>query len=506
MRAGDADRATVLLRGVLASMPTGRRRAEALLALGEIVYIEHPSECLELLREALDHTEGDPLLEAAVHSHVAALADNEPDAWEGSALAAVEILQRHDLRPDPDHLACALLERAYLWLSRAERIAQEDVDRALSLLSGEADTFVTRRARWLAISWAYRADRLDEALRLIRAEYRRRADLGEAGLLPEILQPMVPIEQLAGDWRSARAHAEEIKELVQQGEVVWLGSMQVAQSQVLGWEGDLEAARTIALEGLAATETAGDDWGSIIFRRNLGFIELSVQDPAAALRHLARAGELSDAIGVALPTMFRFAGDLVEAAVLSGELETAERALVARLERPAERVPLPWILEVAARGRGLLAAARGDMDDAITWFDRSLDVLDAAAPMPFERGRTLLARGQAQRRVGHRRAAAADLDAAQAIFQGLGAKIWERRAAGELRKIGGRVASTWDLTPSERSVAELAAAGRSNQEIADQLVLSVRTVESHLSAAYRKLGIRSRAQLGAHLARAETEG
>jgi DNA-binding CsgD family transcriptional regulator len=115
--------------------------------------------------------------------------------------------------------------------------------------------------------------------------------------------------------------------------------------------------------------------------------------------------------------------------------------------------------------------------------------------MPFERGRTLLARGQVQLRAGRRRLARSDLEAARTIFGDLGAKAWARRAEAELARIGGRTSSRWELTPSERSVADLAAAGRSNREIADQLVLSVRTVESHLASVYRKLGVRSRVQL-----------
>jgi DNA-binding CsgD family transcriptional regulator len=207
---------------------------------------------------------------------------------------------------------------------------------------------------------------------------------------------------------------------------------------------------------------------------------------------------------VELPTVFRYLGDLVEAAVLAGDLELAETTLETRLERLAERIPLPWIVEVAGRGRGLVAAARGRFDEALDGFGRSLAALDAS-DMPFERGRTLMARGQVQLRAGRRRAARADLEAAEQLFATLGARVWAARAQAELARIGGRRASRWDLTGSERSVADLAASGRSNREIADQLVLSVRTVESHLASAYRKLEVRSRVQLTAALLRATDE-
>jgi DNA-binding NarL/FixJ family response regulator len=104
-------------------------------------------------------------------------------------------------------------------------------------------------------------------------------------------------------------------------------------------------------------------------------------------------------------------------------------------------------------------------------------------------------------RAGRRRLARADLEQAESVFTELGAKVWARRATAELGRVGGRSPSRWELTSSERSVAGLAAAGRSNREIADVLVISVRTVESHLAATYRKLGVRSRVQLATALAR-----
>ena len=69
------------------------------------------------------------------------------------------------------------------------------------------------------------------------------------------------------------------------------------------------------------------------------------------------------------------------------------------------------------------------------------------------------------------------------------------RATEELARISGRRPSEGQLTPVEHRVARLAAAGRTNREIADVLFMSVRTVEGHLSRIYAKLGIRSRIDL-----------
>ncbi len=95
---------------------------------------------------------------------------------------------------------------------------------------------------------------------------------------------------------------------------------------------------------------------------------------------------------------------------------------------------------------------------------------------------------------------ARDLEEAIAAFVELGAEGWEQRARSELERVGGRRRGGRDeLTPSERRVVELAADGRSNKEIAAALYVTVNTVEVHLARGYRKLGVRSRAQLAKRL-------
>ena len=208
-------------------------------------------------------------------------------------------------------------------------------------------------------------------------------------------------------------------------------------------------------------------------------------------------------MAIVLPTQFRFLGDLIEAAVLAGELDLAERIVAERLEGPAKRIPLPWIKGMASRGRGLLAAAHGRLDEAIAHFDDAVVVFELEMPMSFERARTLLARGQVARRADRRRAAREDIEAALTVFDRLGARAWSDRAADALARIGGRRSAGVALTAAEQQVAALAVAGRSNNEIAAELVVSVRTVESQLSAVYRKLDIRSRAKLRDAMAAAD---
>ncbi|MGZ8514896.1 MAG: response regulator transcription factor, partial [Candidatus Limnocylindrales bacterium] len=117
--------------------------------------------------------------------------------------------------------------------------------------------------------------------------------------------------------------------------------------------------------------------------------------------------------------------------------------------------------------------------------------------------RALLALGAVRRRARQKRTARLALEAALAGFETLGAASWAAVARTELARIGGRERIE-GLSPSELSVAALVAEGRTNREIASTLFLGERTVASHLTHIYSKLGIRSRTELARHvLPRAE---
>jgi DNA-binding CsgD family transcriptional regulator len=121
-------------------------------------------------------------------------------------------------------------------------------------------------------------------------------------------------------------------------------------------------------------------------------------------------------------------------------------------------------------------------------------------PWPFELGKTLVALGAAQRRAHQKAQARATLERAREIFEQLGAALWAERARGELAQISGRPSRRDALTATEARVAETVAAGRSNAEAARELFMSPKTVEWNLSKIYKKLHVRSRAELAAKLA------
>jgi DNA-binding NarL/FixJ family response regulator len=124
--------------------------------------------------------------------------------------------------------------------------------------------------------------------------------------------------------------------------------------------------------------------------------------------------------------------------------------------------------------------------------------------MPFERARTLLLLGQLRRRQRRKDPASACLQQALDIFEQLNIPLWADRARAELARANVGPRQTAQLTPSEQRVAELAASGMKNRDVATALFISPKTVEANLARIYRKLGIKSRAELGRHMGRTST--
>ena len=129
--------------------------------------------------------------------------------------------------------------------------------------------------------------------------------------------------------------------------------------------------------------------------------------------------------------------DEIEALVSLGELERAEQ-LVEPIQQRGRELDRPWALAVAARSRGLIAAARGDLAAALALVDHALTQLDRT-DLPFERARTLLVLGQLRRRGKQRAQAREALAAAFALFEELA------RRCGRTRR--GRSWRAWVVGP-----------------------------------------------------------
>jgi DNA-binding CsgD family transcriptional regulator len=270
------------------------------------------------------------------------------------------------------------------------------------------------------------------------------------------------------------------------------------------WLGDEPRAREAAAEGRALSQASGHTLYEIGCLGALGSIELSAGRADEAATVLERAGELARTSGIVALGRVPLLPDLIEALTALGELDRAG-SLAAELERRAVALGAAWALALSERCHGLVADARGDREGAIEAFERALANHARQSRRP-EHARTALALGSALRRAGRKRAARETLGRSADTFETIGARVWGERARRELARIGGRPAPAGDsLSATEASITELVRLGRTNREIAAELHLSPKTVEWNLSKIYRKLGVRSRTELAATLARAGAE-
>jgi DNA-binding CsgD family transcriptional regulator len=217
-------------------------------------------------------------------------------------------------------------------------------------------------------------------------------------------------------------------------------------------------------------------------------------DAAVLLADLALArGDATDAVdalaGVADEPAIsdEIQADLAEASAAGGDLDAA-RARADRISDPTS--------PHALRARAAVLLASGDADAASTVLARIVD--EPAEPLRTQ-ARALLTLGRARRASGDRRGARIALEAAVSAFERSGHAHWLPTVHAEIARLPGRRGVGRRLSPAEEQVALLAASGLRNREIAQTLTLSVRTVESHLSNVYAKLGVRSRTELALFL-------
>jgi DNA-binding CsgD family transcriptional regulator len=196
------------------------------------------------------------------------------------------------------------------------------------------------------------------------------------------------------------------------------------------------------------------------------------------------------------PTVRWWTADHVELLLELGRIDEATE-LVVGWEADAAGVDREWAFGHAIRARGLIAAAQDDVGRAEKLLDEAIEQHDAVGD-PYGRSRALLALGVVRRRLRLKRPARDAIGEALEGFERLGAVTWAAKARAELGSIGGRTREE-GLTPAELRVANLVAEGRTNREVAAALFLGERTVASHLTNIYAKLGVRSRTELARKL-------
>jgi DNA-binding NarL/FixJ family response regulator len=335
-----------------------------------------------------------------------------------------------------------------------------------------------------------------------RARYAREdtwaRERGDDRMRAERLGYLALVELRAGQWNLAEQHAERSCERLEEGDVSGRSAYPFAwRSLIDAYRGRIDRARTTLQPLVAEAARTEKAWWGAILLSVLGFVEFTAGNHVAADDALTRMRDLLDGIGIKEALLERTEPFHIESLISLGQLDRA-RDVLARLEERGRTIPRAWIDVTVPRGRALILAAAGDPAAALS----ALDELDlaAASRLPFELASAWLVKGRLHRRLKQRRLAAQAFTEARTMFEQLGAPTWGQQASNELERVGPRRRAPDELTATELRVAELAAAGMTNREVAQVTYMSAKTVEAHLASVYRKLGIRSRAQLGARVA------
>ncbi|SPM26691.1 AAA family ATPase [Mycobacterium terramassiliense] len=493
--AGDAARARQILAPLVAALPSGPDRARALHQLGLVrLYEDSFLESAELLEAAVRDSGTDAGLRARILislSFALLNAGRSQQAYERvqQAVAEGERLGFDDL------ISSALGMRAVMDFMGGKGFDESAARRAVEMEDRSARVPLAFRPHvqmTLLRAWT---GELELARNELADQGQQCLAVGEEGELIFVAFHLALVDIWLGRLEDAAITANATTErAAQMGGDFPLFIARTLRAAVAAYAGRLDDARSDVVEAIEAGQRCGStrlaEWPATL----AGFIEVSDGDYSAALGALEpllpmvqALPELSEIISSS------FVPDAVEAMVGLGRLEDAE-PLVTALERNGRRLDRAWTLAVGMRCRAMLQAARGDVTAAVATAESAV-AEHQRLPMPFERARTQLLLGQLLRRQRRRDAAAATLQEAAQTFQRLGTAAWAKRAETELaRGVSGRRREQ-GLTAAEERVAELAASGMINRDVATALFVSPKTVEVTLSRVYRKLNIRSRAEL-----------
>ncbi|HEV3055187.1 MAG TPA: AAA family ATPase [Solirubrobacteraceae bacterium] len=493
--AGDRARATTILDALLAEVPPGAERADVLFALAR----SRRADLRTITRwceEALVHAGENDRRAAEIHTFLSWMRLLEGRLADGLAHSRAAL--EHADRAGDDDLIARAIARVGMAETWAVDVTPGLLERGMELERASGRWFEFHESPTAALGRRLIClNELSRARSIIEGLEARAAAVGDDGTRGHLLFHLAWLEWFAGRWEVSLERATTALELAEQMRDEQFRSMVLCGKAIAEAHlGRIESARAAAEEGAATAISVADEVFPIWNLSALGNLELSLGNLREAGEHLrmlpARLVEMgwNDPVDNVWP-------DSIEALVGLGELDRA-RTYVEHYELQAERSTSRWALAIASRCRGLLASAEGDLDGARAAFDRALAEHDRMEG-EFERGRTLLAFGVVQRRAKQKRAARGSLERAVEIFTQHGALPWLDRANEELERISGRRPGSSALTTTEERVAELAAQGLANKEIAAAIYMSVHTVEGHLTRIYRKLDIRSRAALAARL-------
>jgi len=407
--------------------------------------------------------------------------------------AAAAVAQAH-LAGNPVILREALATDGFLAALAGEPAAGDQLRAAVRLPGLTGTPFVYNTPEAVLALWHLWRGEPDPARELLHAIIGAAERYGSEEAANGARLHLVEVEWRAGNWDAAAAHAAANARWYRESGYGQEAVPAYLVSLVEAGRGNVERARALAAKGVQHAEAQRDSAFAAQCRWVLGLTELSVDDPAAALRWLVPIADMLQTGGIGEPGCYPFTPDLIEAWAATGQLHRAAGRL-AWLQEAARRLDHPWARITAGRAEAVLRLAERRPAAAVCAAGAVVPEARARR-LPFELGRCLLALGTAQRKARQRKNAATTLEEAAATFRGLSAPRWQALAEAQRARLAPGRDNT--LTPAERRIAELAAAGHSNPEIAATLYISIKTVEANLTRIYRKLGARSRVDVARH--------
>ena len=494
-RAGDSAGAWRAQTEAMEVTDLGAARARRRIRLAEIVVeVSGWDDAERQLQMAVAEASDDPLVLAEALLTLAAATDDIALA-EASSQRALDLLGAQE-EPDPVILSGALDQVAGARFRAGRGLDHDMFARAIAIershphrrLSDRADTSYA-----VLLKYADDLDGSEDRLCSLLDEARA---IGDLSSITYALGHLVQISLWRGRLAQGRAYAEEHLELCTYGELGGQGTQaRYNLGLVMACEGGLDDAERV-LSSLLDDPTTST-WFRTRANATLGFVALSRNDAAGALIYTDRWHEGLTRMHFGEPGYSRSHLDHFCALIGAGRVADAE-AFHTELDGQARRSGRMSAVAVALTGRALIDAHSGRLDDARSSVTAALEWYDASS-LRFDRARTLLIAGQISRRAKAKSDARDLLTEAVKEFTSFGATAWRGQAAAELARVNVRPNAPSDLTETERLVAQLAAAGLSNRDVADRTFLAVKTVEANLARVYRKLGIRSRAELGARM-------
>ena len=497
---GDVATSRDMLQAVLGSTTSTDVRAAALRTLAVLLLHQDSfAVARALLTDLVALSREDPTARVDAWLHMAYAAVSMGD-FADAARYAIQAVEEAEGIDDRGLLAQALAVAEICAFTQGLGVDDVRLGRALELEDPSRSSAMEMRPSFIAGCIRTYQGRLDEALGHLWHARTTALERGEEATAATVGGYLAWAWCWLGDLPRAREAIDDALTLARRSASRSEECLALAYSSVISaYEGRIDRARVESRESVRLADETGYAIAPLWARWGLAVAELQGDEPRAAADAVEPFLALVEERGLPEPVRVVCLSDGIEGLIHRGTLDRA-RTLADVLAEAAERHDRPWARMLAQRNLSQVAAARGDLVAAQQHIDDALTVAETVE-LRVEAARTRLVAGRLARRRRRRGHAAVLLDAAVREFDSAGAAGWADLARLEAARASSRRVDGAQLTETQRRVADLTASGLTNREVATRLCISAKTVEANLAHVYAKLGIRSRAELGARLGR-----